>query len=82
LAEAFVENILLAMDYFRYSGEIAFLGFIRANYLPLFPLLLEQSQCNRRARRLEGLLEELRRCWVIQLGQNFERTLVMEIHQK
>ena len=71
-------TLLLGMDYFGYSGENQFLGFIRANYLPLFPQLLEQSQFNRRARRLEGLLEQLRRFWVIQLGQHFERTLVMD----
>jgi hypothetical protein len=73
-----VLTLLLVMDYFGYSGEKQFLGFIRANYLPLFPLLLEQSQFNRRARKLEGVLEELRRFWVIQLGQHFERTLVMD----
>ena len=73
-----VLTLLLAMDYFAYSGEKQFLGFIRANYLALFPELLDQSQFNRRARRLEGLLEELRRFWVIQLGQHFERTLVMD----
>jgi hypothetical protein len=66
------------MDYFGYSGEKQFLGFIRANYLPLFPQLLDQSQFNRRARRLEGLLEELRRFWVQELGQHFEPTLVMD----
>ena len=71
-------TLLLAMDYFGYSGEKQFLGFIRANYLPLFPLLLEQSQFNRRVRKLEGLLEELRRFWVQELGQHFEQTLIMD----
>ena len=37
-----------------------------------------KSQFNRRARRLEGLLEELRRFWVQQMGYHFERTLVMD----
>jgi hypothetical protein len=73
-----VLTLLLVMDYFGYSGEKQFLGFIRANYLPLFPQLLDQSQFNRRARRLEGLLEELRRFWVQELGQHFEPTLVMD----
>ena len=49
-------TLLLAMDYFPDPGEQQFLGFIRANYLSLFPKLLDQSQFNRRARRLEGLL--------------------------
>ncbi len=73
-----VLTLLLAMDYFPYPGEQQFLGLMRANYLSLFPKLLDQSQFNRRARRLEGLLEELRRFWVEQLGYHFERTLVMD----
>lgn len=71
-------TLLLAMDYFPYPGEQQFLGFIRANYLSLFPLLLEQSQFNRRARRLEALLEELRRTWVVQTGYDLEQTLLMD----
>lgn len=70
--------LLIAMDYFPYPGEQQFLGFIRANYLSLFPKLLDQSQFNRRARRLEGLLEEMRRCWVSELGAIFERILVLD----
>jgi hypothetical protein len=66
------------MDYFPYLGEQHFLGFIRANYLNLFPKLLDQSQFNRRARRLEGLIEELRRFWVKQMGANLERTLLLD----
>lgn len=71
-------TLLLAMDYFPYPGEQQFLGFMRANYLSLFPKLLEQSQFNRRARRLEGLLEELRRSWVQQMGAHFEQTLLLD----
>jgi hypothetical protein len=71
-------TLLLAMDYFPYPGERQFLGFIRANYLTLFPNLLEQSQFNRRARRLPGLLEALRRYWVNELGAIFERTLLLD----
>lgn len=70
--------LLVAMDYFPYPGEQQFLGFLRANYLSLFPKLLDQSQFNRRARRLEGLLEELRRFWVKELGAMFERTLLLD----
>jgi len=55
-------TLLVAMDFFPYPGEQQFLGFVRANYLSLFPKLLVQSQFNRRARRLEGMLEELRGC--------------------
>jgi Transposase DDE domain len=71
-------TLLLAMDYFPYPGEQQFLGFIRANYLNLFPKLLDQSQFNRRARRLEGVVEELRRFWVKQMGANLERTLLLD----
>ena len=71
-------SLLLAMDYFPYPGEQQFLGFMRANYLDLFPKLLEQSQFNRRARRLEGLIEELRRFWVKEMGANLERTLLLD----
>lgn len=46
--------------------------------MSLFPKLLVQSQFNRRARRLEGMLEELRRFWVVELGAIFERTLLLD----
>jgi len=56
------------MDYLPFPGETQFLGFIEANYGGWFPDLLDQSQFNRRLRRLEGKLETLRRTWVKQLG--------------
>ena len=71
-------TLLVAMDFFPYPGEQQFLGFVRANYLSLFPKLLDQSQFNRRARRLEGMLEELRRFWLRDLGAIFERTLLLD----
>ena len=71
-------TLMLAMDYFPYPGEQQFWGFIRANYLSLFPKLIDQSQFNRRARCLEGMLEELRRFWVNQLGAVFERILLLD----
>ena len=49
-----------------------------ANHLALFPKLLDQSQFNRRARNLDGLLEQLRRFWIQQMGDHFEHTLVMD----
>jgi hypothetical protein len=51
---------------------------MRANYLSLFPELLEQSQFNRRARRLEGLFGELRRFWVGDMGAIFESSLILD----
>ena len=71
-------TLLVAMDFFPYPGEQQFLGFIRANYLSLFPKLLVQSQFNRRARRLEGMFEELKHFWVVELGAIFERTLLLD----
>jgi hypothetical protein len=63
-----VITLLLAMDFIPFPSETQFLGFIRANYLSLFPRLIDQSQSNRRARALRLLVEELRRTWLVQLG--------------
>lgn len=63
-----VITLLLAMDFIPFPSETQFLGFIRANYLALFPRLIDQSQFNRRARALRLLVEELRRAWLLQLG--------------
>jgi hypothetical protein len=38
---------------------------MRANYLALFPKLLDQSQFNRRARALRFLVERLRQAWLL-----------------
>jgi hypothetical protein len=63
-----VITLLLTMDFIPFPSETQFLGFIRANYLALFPRLIDQSQFNRRARALRLLVEELRRAWLVQLG--------------
>jgi hypothetical protein len=63
-----VITLLLAMDFIPFPSETQFLGFMRANYLDLFPKLLDQSQFNRRARNLRLLVEQLRRHWVIESG--------------
>jgi len=36
-------TLLVAMDFFPYPGEQQYLGFVRANYLSLFPKLLDLS---------------------------------------
>lgn len=77
-SESEMLTLLLAMDYFPYGGEQQFLGFIRANHLALFPELLDQSQFNRRARRLAGLMEALRRHWLYQLDVVSEDTLLLD----
>jgi hypothetical protein len=63
-----VMTLFLAMDFIPFPSETQFLGFIRANYLALFPKLLDQSQFNRRVRALRLLVEELRRSWLVELG--------------
>jgi DDE family transposase len=73
-----VITLLLAMDFLPFPGETQFLGFMRANYLSLFPLLPDQSQFNRRARSLRLLVEELRRSWLRQLAVTEERQFLLD----
>lgn len=73
-----VLTLLLLMDYLPFPGETQFLGFVRANYLTLFPELLDQSQFNRRARGLHQLLEALRRHWLDQLGLTSETMFLLD----
>lgn len=63
-----VITLMVTEDYLPYPGETQYLAFIRANYLPLFPKLLNQSQFNRRARALRHLTEAMRRDWLMELG--------------
>lgn len=42
-------TLMLAHDYLPYPGESQYLAYIRANYLRLFPKLVDQSQYNRRS---------------------------------
>jgi hypothetical protein len=73
-----VITLLLAMDYFPFPGETQFLGFIRANYLELFPDLLSQSQFNRRVRALRLLVEEVRKHWALMLGVTFHTQFLLD----
>jgi len=59
-------TLMLAQDYIPYPSETQYVEFMRANYLELFPKLVDQSQFNRRARALRLLVEQLRRYWIIQ----------------
>lgn len=61
-------TLMLAQDYIPYPGETQYIGFVRANYLALFPNLLDQSQFNRRARALRLLVEQFRRHWIVRKG--------------
>jgi hypothetical protein len=63
-----VITLLVVTDFIPFPGETQFLGFMRANYLPLFPNLVDQSQFNRRARSLRLVVEALRCQWAHDLG--------------
>lgn len=78
LSDSEVLTLALLMDYLPFPGETQFLGFMRANYLPWFPQLLAQSQFNRRLRQLDGMLESLRRSWVVALGATQETHLLVD----
>jgi hypothetical protein len=73
-----VITLMLAQDYIPYPGEPQYLAFIRANYLGLFPKLVDQSQFNRRARNLRLLIEELRRDWIIQKGWHDQHSFLLD----
>jgi hypothetical protein len=73
-----VITLLIMMDFIPYPSERQFLGFIRANYLDLFPHLIDRTQFNRRARSLRWLVEEFRRYWVHELGATQATTLLLD----
>lgn len=61
-------TLMLVHDFLPYPGETQYIGYIRANYSREFPKLVDQSQYNRRARKLGYMAELLRREWLGQLG--------------
>lgn len=61
-------TLMLAHDFIPYPSETQYVAFLRANYLALFPPLVDQSQYNRRARALVWLTEPLRRAALGWLG--------------
>jgi Transposase DDE domain len=73
-----VLTLALLMDYVPFPGETQFLGFIAAHYGSWFPHLLDQSQFNRRLRRLDGTLEALRRSWVMTLVPQGETYFIVD----
>ena len=68
MSDSEILKLALMIDYLPFPGETQFIGFIRANYGSWFPNLLDRSQFNRRLRKLEPMLELLRRKWVQLLG--------------
>lgn len=73
-----VITLMLAHDFIPYPAEAQFVGFIRANYLALFPKLVDQSQFNRRARALRLLVEQLRRFWIVQKGWHLQTNYLLD----
>jgi hypothetical protein len=73
-----VISLVLAHDFIPYPAETQYVEFIRANYLALFPKLVDQSQFNRRARALRLLVEQLRRFWIIQKGWHLQSCYLMD----
>jgi hypothetical protein len=71
-------TLMLAIDFFEFTSERRHVEFVRANYLALFPKLLDQSQYNRRARSLRYLLNELRKDWAAGLGVQFEQHFLLD----
>ena len=78
MSDSEIMTLALMMDYLPFPGETQFIGFIRANYQEWFPALLDQSQFNRRLRKLGGMFEILRRNWVKQLGGENVTSLVID----
>ena len=73
-----VITLMLVQDFIPFGSETQYLGFIRANYLALFPRLLDQSQFNRRARALRLLVEQFRRYLIIQKGWHREAQFLLD----
>jgi len=71
-------TLMLAIDFFEFSSERRYHAFVQANYLDLFPQLLDQSQYNRRARSLRFLLNALRQDWVNELGVQWEKHFLLD----
>jgi len=71
-------TLVLCMDIIPFPSERQFYQFIRANYLTLFPHLIDRTQFNRRARCLRFLIEQLRRFWLEQLGATSATQLLLD----
>ncbi|MGD1921613.1 MAG: hypothetical protein ACFCAD_23605 [Pleurocapsa sp.] len=78
MSDSEIINLALVMDCLPFPGETQFIGFIRANYRQWFPQLLTQSQFNRRLRKLEQMIETLRRKWVRQLGGENANSFIID----
>jgi len=71
-------TLMIVQDYIPYPSETQFVEYVRANYLELFPNLVDQSQFNRRARGLRLLVEQLRRYWILQKGWHRQSQFLLD----
>jgi len=71
-------TLMVAIDFFEFTSERRYLSFIRANYMYLFPDLVDQSQFNRRSRQLTLVLEHLRREWLLAMNAQFENQFLID----
>src|SRR5574339_755665 len=71
-------TLMLAQEFIPYPAEAQYVEYIRANYLSLFPKLVDQSQFNRRARALRLLVEHLRRFWIVQKGWHLQNEYLLD----
>lgn len=71
-------TLMLAIDFFGFTSERRYQAFIQANYLKLFPKLLNQSEYNRRARSLRYLLNALRQDWAAEMGVQWENHFLLD----
>ncbi len=73
-----VITLMLMQDFIPFPSETQYIGFIRANYLNLFPRLVDQSQFNRRARAIRLLVEQFRRYWIVRKGWHLGTQYLMD----
>jgi hypothetical protein len=73
-----VITLMLMMDFIPFPSERQFWAFIRANYLALFPRLIDRSQFNHRARGLRLVVEAFRRYWASELGVTATTQLLLD----
>jgi hypothetical protein len=73
-----VNTLMLAQDFIPYPSETQYIAFMRANFLALFPKLIDQSQFNRRARGLRLLVEQFRRDLIQQKGWHLQAQFLLD----
>lgn len=77
-SESEMLTLMLAHDYLPYPGESQYLAYIRANYLKLFPKLVDQPQYNRRSRILRMCMEYLRRYLLLEMNAELESEVIVD----